>query len=263
MKKTLAMLLALAVSAAMLSACGSDDSFSATKDKSSVIAADDSSSTADTSEDDSSAGDDDSSEGEVPKFECTIENEAALETDERMFEALVGTVAESGEFTVNTNIQADGMSLVMYVTTDGTSTFIDMNLMGMSLTVMSNNDGEYMLDTEGKKYYLAPEGSMSMSSAGEELIAGMTTLDGVTYRETCSATVNGEECVIEKYINNETEIEVSYIFDADGKLAIVGNGDLYMPFEFTASADASKFSLDGYTAMTDEEFVEWYTNFGA
>lgn len=269
MKKTLAMLLALAMGAAMLTACGSSDGSSDTKDTSSAVAADDSSAAdTDTSEDDASKEDDtsaggDSSETEAPKFECNIENEEALETDERMFEELVSAVAESGEFTVNADIKADGMELVMYVTTNGTSTFIDMQLMGTALTVMSNDDGEYILDTEGKKYYFDDTGSMNMSSAGEELIAGMTTLDGLTYRETCSATVNGDECIIEKYINGETSIEVSYIFDADGKLVLVGNGDMYMPFEFTASVDASKFSIDGYTEMTDEEFVEWFTNMGA
>ena len=270
MKKILAMALALAMSCSMLVACGEEDSSSKEKDtNTSSVAAEDNSKTDDdasseggdeSSKDDTSSADDSSNAPEL-SGDIKLENETPVETDERKFETLVNTVAESGEFTVNCDIEQDGMELVMYITTDGKSTYIDMNLLGMAITVLSNSDGDYLLDTANKKYYFDNTGSMGMESVGEEMVDSMTSLDDLTYSSTSTATIDGKEYTVEKYLNNDTQIEVSYIFNANGDLVLVGNDEMYMPFEFKASVDSSKLTVDGYTAMTDEEFVAWSQSF--
>lgn len=273
MKKLLAMLLALAMGCTMLAACGDSDSSSKEKDNTSSVTE----SVEDSKEDDASegaaAGDDESKDDESKDDESKddssqpalsgdiiLEDVEEIETDERLFETLIAEIAK-GEFTINANIEQAGMSVEMYLTTDGKNTYIDMNVMGMAVTALSNADGDYLLDTANKKYYLDPTGSMGMSSAGEEMADSMTSLDGLTYASTATATINGGKYTVEKYLNNATSIEVSYIFNENGDLVLVGNDDMYMPFEIKASVDTSKLSVDGYTAMTDEEFVAWSATF--
>lgn len=292
MKKTLALLLALAMSCTMFAACAEeDDSSKKEKDSSSVAesVADDSSED-ESSEDESSedeSSEDESSEDESSKDESsedessdpdsgdkpapsgaeftgdiTIENETAVETSDRLFEALAADIASSQTCTMSADIAQDGIELVIYMTMEGNNIYVDMDFLGIAMTVLSTDEASYIIDTDTKKYYTDSTGSMSDQLGAEDLLSEFTALDDMTYISTSSVTIDGASYTMETY-ENEYGTEVKYIFDASGDVVAINNdGSEFIPFLLSRKADTSKFSVSGYTQMTDEEFLAWLENSG-
>ncbi len=287
MKKTLALLLALTMSMAMLTACSEDDSSkdkdsSSKADSSSVVdasSADDSSvedssvedssvedssepdsSVVDSSEPDSSVVDseDPTSTPDTPAVDG-VEFGDTITTDERLFETLVADMA-AGAMTMEMDIEQDGIAIYMYMTTDGTATYVDMNMMGMAITMLSTGTNTYYLDNTNKKYYEDPSNSGAENVMGdptEELMG-----DDMQYISTGSVTIDGVEYVAECYsIDGE---EGYFVFDGADLVAVISSdavsgGAMVTPVTLSAKADTSKLSLPaGYTAMTDEEFAAMY-----
>lgn len=252
MKKTLVLLFALAMSGSVLASCSWNDSSSSVQNNDTSLVTSDSSTDPGPDGGDADPADDDSSSGdESSSYVITLENETPKETDERLYEGLMGRIAATGVYTINANID----SFDIYITADGESTFIDF----LGIAILSNADGDYMIDTEGKRYYLDTSGAASEANTiNEEMLGIFTGTESLTYNSTSTATIIGKEYTVEKYTNSETGEVFEYIFDAGGDLAFVGDGETFISLDFIDRADASKLSLDGYTEMTQEEYLEWY-----
>lgn len=278
MKKTLALLLALAMSATMLTACSEDDS---SKDKDSSSKADTSSVADDSSVEDSSVEDssvedssvedssvedssvedsstDDSSNPDAPSAEG-VEFGETVTTDDRLFESLVSEMA-AGSMTMEMDIEEDGIALYMYTTTDGTATYVDMNMMGMNITMLSTGTKTYYLDTKNSKYYEDPTNSGAQGVIDDPVSDLMG--EDMTYISTGKVTIDGKEYVAECY-----DVDGSqgyFVFNGADLAAVIAPDDLtgetvVTPVTLSAKADASKLSLpSSYTAMTDEEFANMY-----
>lgn len=292
MKKTLALLLALAMSCSMLTACSEDDSSSKADNSSSVAdssAAD--SSAADSSATDSSATDSsepetpdssevdssepDSSEPETPDSSEPDISEPdqpdqpdkptgegivfgdEVETDERLFEALVAEL-EKGAMTMEMDVEQDGLAIYMYVTSDGKNSYAEMDMFGMAITMLYADGKTYYLDTANKKYY-------HDTTATEDTTDSLISTDDITgtnqeYISTGTVTIDGVEYVAECYdIDGATGY---FVFDDDALIGAVDidpvtNEAQFTPVYLAAEVDSSKLSLPSdYTAMTAQEFAE-------
>ncbi len=259
MKKLIAILAALTLGCTMLAACGEEDSSSKADSSSNVSAADsseadssdvDSSSKADSSDVDSSSeadsSDVDSSEPDQPSGEGRLN-------------ALMDEIDSSGSFTIDMTVEQEGMTMSVYVTTDGSSTYMDMDMMGMKISALDKDGVSYILDNAGKRYYKDETGETTASTEGmvDELVGAEFTLTG-----TSKVTIEGVEYDCESYKSVNVDGEentVDYVFNADGKVAFIGQQEEYMPVTLLAGADTSKLSIDGYTEMTDEEYMAWYS----
>lgn len=299
MKKTLALLLALAMSCTMLASCDEDSSSKDSSSKadssvtdSSVVDSeapadssdvDSSEAPADSSEPDSSVVDSsepdssvvdssepdssepDSSEPETPDEPDQPTGEGIvfgdeITTDDRLFETLVAEMAK-GSMTMEMEMEQDGMSIYICMVTDGKSTYTDMNMMGIAITALSTPDGAYYLDTAGKRYYKDP--TNQEISTGTEDIADQFLGEDQKYVKTLNVTIDGEEYVAENYTIDGDE--GYFAFNADGDLvAVIAKMDgatefTAVPMLLSAKADAEKLTLPAdYTAMTDQEFTEFY-----
>lgn len=277
MKKTLALLLALAMSCSMLVACSEDDDSSKKEtgssvadssvvDSSDVDSSDVDSSDVDSSDGDSSNGDSsdgdssngDSSNGDSPITEGKTELGDEIETEERLFETLVAELSK-GTMTMEMDVEQEGLAIYVYMTTDGTNTYADVNMLGMGVTTLQTADGSYYLDTEGKRYYLdttATDVTDDYGSIADDLIG-----EDQKYVKTLNVTIDGTDYVAECY-----EIDGSegyFVFDANGDITAViasnAGETMTMPVTLSAKADTSKLSLpEDYTAMTDDEFTAFY-----
>lgn len=289
MKKTLALLLALAMSCSMLTACSEDDSSSKADNSSSVAdssAADSSatdssatdssepetpdSSEVDSSEPDSSEPDSsepdssepDSSEPDKPDQPDKPIGEGIVfgdevETDERLFEALVAEL-EKGAMTMEMDVEQDGLAIYMYVTSDGKNSYAEMDMFGMAITMLYADGKTYYLDTANKKYY-------HDTTATEDTTDSLISTDDITgseqtYISTGTVTIDGVEYVAECYdIDGATGY---FVFDDDALIGAVDidpvtNEAQFTPVYLAAGADTSKLSLPSdYTAMTAQEFAE-------
>ncbi len=293
MKKTLALLLALAMSATMLTACSEDDSSKDKKnsgskaDASSVVddsSADDSSvedssvddssvedssvedsSVEDSSVDDSSIVDSSAADSSKPDVGNTtfptidgIEFGSTYDTAERRYSTLVNNLA-AGNFTMDMTHTEDGMTVSIYVTANKNSYYLDMN-MGISITMLTTGNKSYYLDNEGKKYYEVPKSEDD--DLYDELIEDFIDED-VRYVSTCKATVDGKDYVTERYLDDDGE-DVYFMFDGDNIAGVIAYEDnigayMYLSAFVSAKTDSSKLSLpSSYTAMTDEEFGNMY-----
>ena len=299
MKKTLALLLALAMSCTMLASCDEDssskdssskadssvtdssvvdseapadssdvDSSEAPADSSEPEASEPDSSEPETSEPDSSEPDSsepDSSEPETPDEPDQPTGEGIvfgdeITTDDRLFETLVAEMAK-GSMTMEMDMEQDGMSIYVYMTTDGKSTYTDMNMMGIAITALSTPDGAYYLDTAGKRYYKDP--TNQDISTGTEDMADQFLGEDQKYVKTLNVTIDGEEYVAENYtIDGDAGY---FVFDDAGDLVAViapvaADENLQVvPVLLSAKADADKLTLPAdYTAMTDQEFMDFY-----
>lgn len=289
MKKTLALLLALAMSCSMLTACSEDDSSSKADNSSSVAdssaadssAADSSatdsseaetpdSSEVDSSEPDSSEPDSsepdssepDSSEPDKPDQPDKPTGEGIVfgdevETDERLFEALVAEL-EKGTMTMEMDVEQDGLAVYMYVTSDGKNSYAEMDMFGMAITMLYADGKTYYLDTANKKYY-------HDTTATENTTDSLISTDDITgtnqeYISTGTVTIDGVEYVAECYdIDGATGY---FVFDDDALIGAVKIDPVTNEAKFTAvylaaEVDSSKLSLPSdYTAMTAQEFAE-------
>ena len=294
MKKTLALLLALAMSCTMLASCDEDSSSKDSSSKadssvtdSSVVDSeapadssdvDSSEAPADSSEPDSSVVDSsepdssepdssepDSSEPETPDEPDQPTGEGVvfgdeITTDDRLFETLVAEMAK-GSMTMEMEMEEEGLSNYVYMSTDGKSTYSSMNMMGIAITALSTPDGAYYLDTEGKRYYKDP--TNQEISTGTEDIADQFLGEDQKYIKTLNVTIDGEEYVAENYtIDGDAGY---FVFNDDGDLVAViapvaADENLQVvPMLLSAKADAEKLTLPAdYTAMTDQEFQEFY-----
>ena len=294
MKKTLALLLALAMSCTMLASCDEDSSSKDSSSKadssvtdSSVVDseapaessdADSSETPADASETESSVGastetdlaepdssEPDSSEPETPDEPDQPTGEGVvfgdeITTDDRLFETLVAEMAK-GSMTMEMEMEEEGLSIYVYMSTDGKSTYSSMNMMGIAITALSTPDGAYYLDTEGKRYYKDP--TNQEISTGTEDIADQFLGEDQKYIKTLNVTIDGEEYVAENYtIDGDAGY---FVFNDDGDLVAViapvaADENLQVvPMLLSAKADAEKLTLPAdYTAMTDQEFQEFY-----
>lgn len=290
MKKTLALLLALAMSCSMLTACSEDDSSSKADNSSSVA----DSSAADSSATDSSATDSsepetpdssevdssepDSSEPETPDSSEPDSSEPdepdqpdqpdkptgegivfgdEVETDERLFEALVAEL-EKGTMTMEMDVEQDGLAIYMYVTSDGKNSYAEMDMFGMAITMLYADGKTYYLDTANKKYY-------HDTTATEDTTDSLISTDDITgseqtYISTGTVTIDGVEYVAECYdIDGATGY---FVFDDDALIGAVDIDPVTNEAQFTAvylaaEVDSSKLSLPSdYTAMTAQEFAE-------
>lgn len=296
MKKTLALLLALAMSCTMLAACDEDSSSKDSSSKADSSVSDssvvDSEAPADSSEPDSSVADSsepeasepdssvvdssepdssvvdssepdssvvDSSEPDQPTGEGVVFGDE-ITTDDRLFEALVAEMAK-GSMTMEMDIEQDGMAIYVCMVTDGKSTYTDMNMMGIAITALSTPDGAYYLDTAGKRYYKDP--TNQDISTGTEDIADQFLGEDQKYVKTLNVTIDGVEYVAENYT---VDGEPGYFaFNDDGDLvAVIAKMDgatefTAVPMLLSAKADASKLTIPAdYTAMTDQEFMDFY-----
>lgn len=284
MKKTLALLLALAMSCSMLTACSEDDSSSKADNSSSVAdssvtdsSATDSSeaetpdsSEVDSSEPDSSEPDSsepDSSEPETPDSSEPDQPDKPtgegivfgdeVETDERLFEALVAEL-EKGTMTMEMDVEQDGLAIYMYVTSDGKNSYAEMDMFGMAITMLYADGKTYYLDTASKKYY-------HDTTATEDTTDSLISTDDITgtnqeYISTGTVTIDGVEYVAECYdIDGATGY---FVFDGDALIGAVDIDPVTNEAQFTAvylaaEVDSSKLSLPSdYTAMTAQEFAE-------
>lgn len=287
MKKTLALLLALAMSCSMLTACSEDDSSSKADNSSSVAdssvtdsSATDSSeaetpdsSEVDSSEPDSSEPDSsepDSSEPETPDSSEPDQPDQPdkptgegivfgdeVETDERLFEALVAEL-EKGTMTMEMDVEQDGLAIYMYVTSDGKNSYAEMDMFGMAITMLYADGKTYYLDTASKKYY-------HDTTATEDTTDSLISTDDITgtnqeYISTGTVTIDGVEYVAECYdIDGATGY---FVFDGDALIGAVDIDPVTNEAQFTAvylaaEVDSSKLSLPSdYTAMTAQEFAE-------
>jgi len=282
MKKTLALLLALAMSCSMLTACSEDDSSSKADNSSSVA----DSSAADSSEADSSeaetpdssevdSSEPDSSEPETPDSSEPDSSEPdkpdqpdkptgegivfgdEVETDERLFEALVAEL-EKGTMTMEMDVEQDGLAVYMYVTSDGKNSYAEMDMFGMAITMLYADGKTYYLDTANKKYY-------HDTTTTENTTDSLISTDDITgtnqeYISTGTVTIDGVEYVAECYdIDGATGY---FVFDDDALIGAVDIDPVTNEAKFTAvylaaEVDSSKLSLPSdYTAMTAQEFAE-------
>lgn len=274
MKKIIALLAALAMSCTMLASCGSEDS-SSKKDKdvsSAVSSAADSSSEADasseedsSSEADASSEDDTSSEKDTPDVEeltseklaadVTIENITEKQTDDRLFEDLVNKISETKACTMDYEISQEGMSLTAFVTMDGVNSYVDMDMMGIAVTAYINSEGSYIIDKASKKYYNEGPTAGQEAEVGEQLVDQMGALDGMEYISSSDCTIDGTAYTMETWKNTQqNNVEISYVFNADGDIVLLVQGGVQMPFLFSSKVDTSKFTLDGMTEMTEDEY---------
>lgn len=263
MKKILAMALALAMSCSMLVSCGKEDDSSSKKDNdtSSVVADDSSKADADDSSkadaDDSSKADTDGSSDEADASSADDassgnEGSGAESIDDTQFAKLVAKINETGACTLSVSYQG---LMDMYITTDGESSYADMTVFGIRGVALVTPDAAYTIDVDGKRYYMSDPDEAD--NEGAELIDEFTGLDGYTYVSTTTESINGKDYTVEKF-KDDTDAEMSIAFDADGNVCYMGEEDEYIPFVFTAEADASKLKLDeSYTEMTEEEYQEW------
>lgn len=294
MKKTLALLLALAMSCSMLTACSEDDSSSKADNSSSVAdssaadssAADSSdadtsepetpdssevdstepdSSEVDSSEPDSSEVDSsepDSSEPDLPDHPDTPAGEGIvfgdeIETSDRLFEALVAEL-EKGTMTMEMDVEQDGLAIYMYVTSDGKNSYAEMDMFGMAITMLYADGNTYYLDAASKKYY-------HDTTATEDTTDSLISTDDITgtnqeYISTGTVTIDGVEYIAECYdIDGATGY---FVFDDDALIGAVDidpvtNEAKFTPVYLAAEVDSSKLSLPSdYTAMTAQEFAE-------
>lgn len=251
MKKILAMLMALTVGCTMLAACGEEDS-SSKKDK-------DPSSVSESVADDSSEADeskgDDSSEADASSADDASSNEegsGAGSIDDTQFAKLVAQINETGNCTLS--FSYEGL-MAMYITTDGESTYADMTVFGIRGVALVTPDAAYSLDVDGKRYF--KNDPADAEDDGSEYIDEFTGLDGYTYVSTTTKSIEGKDYTVETF-KDEDDAEMSIAFDADGNVCYMVEGDEYVPFVFTAEADASKLKLDeSYTEMTEAEYQEW------
>lgn len=253
MKKLLALLLALAMSCSVLASCSNSGSSTGVQNnETSQLQPDGSLLPGDSEADPSGDGSEDPSGDDGSSYiSITLENETPKETDERLYEGLMSRIAETGVYTVNVNTEAFNV----YITTDGENTYVDF----LGIAVLSNASGDHMIDKEGKRYYLDASGESGEANILDRQMLGIfTATEGMTYSSTSTATIIGKEYTVEKYINSETGETFSYVFDAGGDLAFVGGGENFIPLDFIDRADTSKFSLDGYTEMTQEEYLDWF-----
>ncbi len=294
MKKLLASILALAMSVTLLAGCEEVDSSrdknsSSKADASSVVddsSADDSSvedssvddssvedssvedsSVEDSSVDDSSIVDSSAADSSKPDVGNTtfptidgIEFGSTYDTAERRYSTLVNNLA-AGNFTMDMTHTEDGMTVSIYVTANKNSYYLDMN-MGISITMLTTGNKSYYLDNEGKKYYEVPKSEDD--DLYDELIEDFIDED-VRYVSTCKATVDGKDYVTERYLDDDGE-DVYFMFDGDNIAGVIAYEDnigayMYLSAFVSAKTDSSKLSLpSSYTAMTDQEFTDWYSS---
>lgn len=302
MKKTLALLLALAMSCTMLTACSEkDDKDSSSKaDSSSVVdssnvdpgtessepdSSEPDSSVPDSSEPDSSEPDSsepdssepDSSEPDSSEPDSSEPDSSeptssepngpvssngivfgdTIETSDRLFETLASEL-EKGACTMEMDVEEDGMAVYMYMTTDGKTTYVSMDFMGMAITMLTDDTTSYYLDEANKKYYSVPA---DPSNPTDELVdTDALTGENQEYISTGTVTVDGTEYTAEKYTIDGDE--GYFVFNDAGDLCGIITVDpvseetLFTPVVLKASAETDKLSLSSdYTAMTDEEFA--------
>lgn len=222
MKRTFSLLLALVMGCSMLAACGITDKLS---DKS--------------SRDKSSSSSDE------------------LVTEERKFEKLIDEKEKNGTCTVSVAVETGGRTIDGYITTDGESTYTLVTADGITVGALITPEADYLINIENNKYYKSESGATGISVDEATLTGNVITMDGLTYVKTTTETIEGSEYVVEHYMHQDGSLR-QFAFDGDDNIAFLGNGLEYMALFYSAKADTSKLSIEGYTEMTDKEFVDWY-----
>lgn len=274
MKKTLAMILALSMSCAMLASCGDTESPSANDtDTFSAAAAEDNSSEAeeDSEADESSEADENSEEEKTPDDENSEKEEEPSKEDGNntqtgegtMYEKLAAAVKESGAFTYG--VTSEGHEA--YVTTDGKSIYI----LSFGISQLTTADGTYLIDNE-KMTYAKVEDDYGFDLTYSTYLDSITDMDGAVCSSVETETINGAEYTVETYTTSEDNFglnfELKFAFNDKGELCYTsttlgGEAPEYSESVITAEADFSKLDIDltKYTEVAEEDFYQWDFNF--
>lgn len=275
MKKTLAMILALSMSCAMLASCGDTESPSASDtDTSSAAAAaeDNSSETEEDSEaDESSEADENSEEEKTPDDENSEKEEEPSKEDGNnaqtgegtMYEKLAAAVKESGVFTYG--VTSEGHEA--YVTTDGKSIYI----LSFGISQLTTADGTYLIDSE-KMTYAKVEDDYGFDLTYSTYLDSITDMDGAVCSSVETETINGAEYTVETYTSSDDtigfSIELKFAFNDKGELCYTltsynGESTGYNETVLSTEADSSKLDIDltKYTEVAEEDFYQWDLNF--
>ncbi|MBQ4096499.1 MAG: hypothetical protein IJC65_08785 [Oscillospiraceae bacterium] len=230
MKKILALMLALVTSTTMLASCGDkDDSSKEEKAKKPTITA-------------------------SSKYELGEKQDK----DTKYTEEIQKKTNESGKHTVDVTYEMDGMSMSVYSTSDGESTYVEMVMFGVTMANLETKDGTYTIVDDLKKYYKQPETDVEteQESQVDEVLEGIGEYSG-----TYDFTIDEKKYDAEKFVDEEGT-ESYLVFFEDGSviaaLTIVDGENVFFPMTVTEDVEESKLKLpSGYTEMTEDEYLEY------
>lgn len=250
MKKFLAMALSVVLACSMFTACG-DKEDSSEKDSSSVTTT-----TADSSStDDSSVAD---ANTDAPLGETVGDT---VEVTDDMFAGIAAfATAEGYTIDVEVSIESEeiSMDMPMVVSTDGTNTYMDMSVMGITMECLILEGTTYVLDSDNKVYYVDETGDVASSiDTGIDIDEFVGMKDNV--KGACKVTLDGKEYI---RLAVEEEGTTSYVYLLDGNFVYIASdgesGASKMTFnrlEASADADLLKLPAD-YTEITLDEYYE-------
>lgn len=230
MKKIIALMLALVTSTTMLASCGDkDDSSSKAAAKKPTITA-------------------------SSKYELGEKQDK----DTKYTEEIQKKTKESGKHTVDVTYEMEGMSMSVYSTSNGDSTYVEMGMFGITMASLETKDGSYTIIEELKKYYKQPETDVETeeNSQVDEVLEGIGE-----YAGTYDFTIDEKKYDAEKFVDDEGT-ESYLVFFEDGSviaaLTIVEGENVFFPMTVTEDVEESKLKLpEGYTEMTEEEYMEY------
>lgn len=273
MKKLLALTLSVLMACTMLTACGEKDDEKDGKDEKTTTTT-----AADDKKDDEPADDkpaDDKPADDKPAEKVDIEVSLSTDPDAPLGET-VGEEVELSEdifanlkalegakeytMDVNATMSSEGMTMEMpmYVTTDGTNTYVNTSVFGMSVESLSLDGVNYVIVDDEKAYCKMEDGSSTVDASAEDVTQ---MLDGALAAE--KVTLEGEEFIRVKYENEDAEGSYGFGYFKDGNvyfMAMVSeeSGNMLMvvnELSTKANADLLKLPAD-YKEITEEEYSE-------
>lgn len=264
MKKLLAICLALVMTCSVMTACNEKDAESQNSNNSSVS---DSSSTNNDSSKDNSSKDDDST---TPDVEVSLSGNAEtplgetvgdeIEVDTSAFDDIANlNTAEAFTFDVFLSLNADGVSMEMpmVISTDGNSTYTNVNMLGINAVSLMTDGKTYYIDDTNKVYYVedgieegATDGildSMDMSSftdiSDSIKSANKVTIDGAEFERYLATAEEGDVCI---YVANG---KLVYFADETTLLTINEISDKPRTDLFEIPSDYKEVSEEEYSEL--------------
>lgn len=166
-------------------------------------------------------------------------------------EELMDEISASEEFTINMDYSNDDITGNVYITTDGKSSYMEMDVYGFKINELTTDTGIYIIDNDNMRYYKIDDEVLDIGDIVSELV----DMD-LVYMGTDKAELSGVSYFRENFDNG-----ACYYYDAESfDLKYITMDNVTIPIkEFSSKANNDKLKVPSeYREMTEEELQSWY-----